>query len=79
MQDQKNDTAEFGPKQRELARKLLVEKFRSNGKIPYTKLMSQREFSKFSVSRLKVLFRNEWRNIEDEARRIAVSKKKKKK
>ena len=78
MENKKSDSGEFRPHQKELARKLLVEKFRSNSKIPYTKLVSRREFSTFSVSRFKVLFQNEWRNIEDEARRIAISKKKQK-
>lgn len=65
-----SDTAEFAPKQRELARRLLLEKRRSNIKIQYAKLVNRREFSRFSVSRLKLLFQNEWRSMQDEARRI---------
>jgi hypothetical protein len=68
-----SDTAEFTPKQRELARKLLLERSRSNTKIQFKKLVFRREFSSFSVSRLKVLFKNELRNIEDEARRMQAT------
>jgi hypothetical protein len=68
-----SDTAEFRPKQRELARKLLIEKSRTNCKIPYTKLVSRREFASYSVPRLKVLFKNECRNIEDDVRRMKTS------
>ncbi len=65
-----SDTAEFAPKQRELARRLLLDKSRSKSNIQYKKLVNRREFSRFSLSRLKLLFQNEWRSMQDEARRI---------
>ena len=60
---------ELAPKQKELVRKLVLEKKKFNKRIPYTKLVKTREFSRFSVRDLKLVFNNELRNMEDEERR----------